>query len=296
MESIISTDYTKGDIYEDISLAVTMGKIQAYSYVDIFGASFNISDDDTVQDAWEPGTEYTFSTTSDIDTLSSGSTADVGHLIKITGILSPESDGESVGYARLNGQNKVLIYDNVDLTGTPIKFFRVRLPENEEKSTDYGGLGNLAGIVYCYVDTAITAGVPTDTTKLRATINDGNNQTLMGIYTVPPKKVGFLFQGEVGMEFDSNPTGPEYLRLQYRSRRYQHVFKVKKNISLSSAGNSIYQEERPFRDPLPGLTDIKITKVSASDDMGMFASFQILLVDETEFPVEYLQKIQQPGY
>jgi len=42
------------------------------------------------------------------------------------------------------------------------------------------GSTNVSGQIYCYPNTAITGGVPDDLTKVRAIINDGNNQNVNG--------------------------------------------------------------------------------------------------------------------
>lgn len=280
-----------------LEVAISMGFIPNYGTIDKFGASFNISGDSVVQDAWEGDVEYTFSTNSDIDTISSSSPLDVGHLIVVEGIVDPEQDNDkTVGYAILNGQNKVNIYSNPELTGDTLSFWRVWRKENEADAVEYGGVGSINGVVYCYVDTAITNGVPNDISQVRSIITNGNNQTLMGLYTVPPKHVGFLFRGEVGMEFNAAPASPQQIRAQYQSRRYKKVFKVKKPISLLSNGTSVYTDKRTFVDRIPALTDIKITKVTASADMGMFVTFDIMLVNENRFSAEYLKSIGQPGY
>jgi len=283
-------------IVEDFFKTLRLNKVDGYGSIDKFGAALSIAGDNTIQDVWELSKEYVFSTLSDIDTLSSSSVLDVGHLIKIIGIIDPSDDDESIGYSELNGQNKSLIYDNADLTGDPISFWRVYRMENEEKEESYGGHGSLTGVVYCFKNGDISEGIPINLDDVRATINDGNNQTLMAIYTIPPKKVGFLVKGEAGMEYEAAPAGPDVIRINYKSRKYEKVFKVKKVMTLTSSGNSIYIDERSVFDELPGLTDIKISKVFASSTMGISSSFVVVLVDERLFTEEYLSSIGQPGY
>lgn len=272
---------------------VQSGQIPGYSIVDKFGYNSEITSSTDPEDIWEGGGTYPYSTTSNIDTLSSSDTGDTTQLIKIQGIIDPStSTGIDTGWSGLNGQNKVLIYDNSSLTGDPISFWRVWRMENE---ADAGN--NLSGICYCYVDTPISAGAPIDTTKTRAIINNGNNQTLMAMITIPPKKVGFLFKGEIGMIFSGSiGAGTQFLNGIYQSRRYGKLFKIKKLISAINSGNSNYFDARSFPDPIPALTDIKLTSYEVSDTMGAWGTFDIMLVDEEMLSTGYLAAIGQPGY
>lgn len=275
----------------DMGISVSMGLTPGFSSVDKFGINPLVTTVSDPEDVWEDGGVYTFSDISDIDTLSSSDASDIGQLVSINGLLNDTTVGFSTGYAELNGQNKVLIYDNTELTGDPITFWRVRRLGNESDSGN-----DFVGIIYCYVDTAISSGVPTDITKRRAIVNNGNNQTLMAIDTIPFGKVGFLFRGEVGLEMTGGPSSTvDYARMYYQSRRYGKVFKIKKSVTATTTGTSTYQDHRSFPDIIPALTDIKITVKEVSDDMGAWATFDILLVDEEYFSVEYLQSIGQPS-
>ena len=129
--------------------------------------------------------------TAPIQHISSSDAGDVGQTIAITG-LNIDGD-EIVQDAETNGQNNVILE-------TPL--WRVyRMQNTSDKGED------LAGILYCHTDASPTAGVPL-AANVRAIINDGNNQTLMAIYTVPKGKVGFLWRGEVGVELEGNAVSP----------------------------------------------------------------------------------------
>lgn len=278
-------------------LAVSAGEIQGCFPLDKFGENPDIDLGSFPEDVTEIGGEYTFSGSSNIDTLSSSNLADVGHLIKITGIREPKMypqefvPGDDIGWAVLDQQNKVLIYDNQELSGDPISFWRVDRMENESLE---GGAGSLTGMCYCYVDGAITAGVPDDPTKIRALIDDGNNQTLMAIYTIRPGYVGFLLRGELGM---SRSITAGQAQCAYYSRRYEKIFKIKKRVDVSNSGNSIYQDERSYPDVIPALTDIRLrVETVSANNTGVFGTFDILQVEEKYFKREFLEAIGQPGY
>jgi hypothetical protein len=278
---------------KDLLLAVSMGMVPGYDILDKFGATLGDLPLGTAPyDIWEMNKEYVFSSSSDISTASSSNTGDVGQLIEVKGIRDfSTSVGEDTGYFQLNGQNKVLIYDNNALTGDPITFERV------DRLSNVSPRGNpLSGTVYVYVDGTITAGTPDNLDTVRAIINDGNNQSLMAIYTTRPGFVSFLYRGELGMAWEgSAAAGTEFQNFQYRSGRLDKEFRLKKQISLITAGTSVYQDRRVFPDVIPALTDIIIRSTERSAAMGAFATFDILLIAESNFTTAFLQSIGQPG-
>lgn len=265
------------DLDMGTGLSVSMGKKQGYSIVDKFGENPLIDTGTAPEDIWEQGGEYPYDapTTAPIQYVSSSDALDVGNTISILGL---DIDGNEVEQTiTTNGQN------NVTLT-TPL--WRVYRMVNEG---DDGT--NLIGILYCHTDPTPTAGVPL-TANIRAIINNGNNQTLMALYTIPLGKVGYLYRGELGVS-RSQTTGEA--RTAYFSRRVGKLFTVKKRINLTNQGSSIYQDKRSFPDIVPALTDIKLSVESVSaNGMGIWGAFDILLVDEKELSAGFLQAIGQP--
>jgi hypothetical protein len=151
------------------------------------------------------------------------------------------------------------------------------------------GTNDLIGTVYCYVG---TGGVPI-LANIRAIIDDGNNQTLMALLTIPRGKVGFLFRGELGV---SRSVSAGEARCAYYSRRYGKVFTIKKRVNMANSGTSIYPDFRSFPDPIPALTDIRLTIENVSaNSMGVFGTLDILLVDEELFSDKFLTSIGQPS-
>ena len=255
------------------NLEVSKGNIPGHTVVDKFGENPDVDTTTTPEDVWEGGGLYTYDAdgTAPIVSLISDDVADTQDIL-VTGL---DINGDEVEQTiTLTGTTRVALT-------TPL--WRVYRLQNE-------GNVNVAGQVYCYVG---TGGVPT-LANTRAIINDGNNQTLMAVYTVPKGKVAFLYRGELGAS-RSATTGEA--RCAYYSRRFGKVFKVKKRINLANSGSSIYQDERSFPDVIPSFTDIKLTvEIVSSNDMGIFGTFDLLLVDETLFSTPYLQSIGQPGY
>lgn len=264
---------------QSFNLAVTMGFKDGYSKVDKFGVNHNVTTSSDPEDMWEFGGLYNYDTdgTAPIQYLSSSNTND-NQTITVQGL---DINGDFVS------QNIALSGQLVAPLITPL--WRVFRMVNDNSTT-------IQGVVYCHTDPAPTAGVPADE-NVRAIINDGNNQTLMTLYTIPKGKVAFLHRGEVGLSLEGNAGSlAEYAHIHYESRRFGKVFTVKKSITVMVGGISVYQDVRTFPDVIPSLTDLKLKIIEVTQAMGLWGTFDILLVDEDKFSVEYLQSIGQPGY
>jgi hypothetical protein len=136
--------------------------------------------------------------------------------------------------------------------------------------------------------------------EVRALINNSNadaphNQTLMTLYTIPKWKVWFLKRWEVWLYGNAGDLA-EHCHFQYQSRIFWKQFTVKKAINCILWWNSIYQDEKTFPDIIPALTDLKVSVVIVSKAMWVWATLDILIVDESEFTDEYLEWIGQPWY
>lgn len=260
---------------EDYTLKVSKGQIAGTSVQDKFGENPDV-DTGVQEDIWEFGGEYIYDAddTAPIQYLSSSDILDT-EPIKITGL---DINGDEVS------QTLILTGQTIVNLTTPL--WRVYRLENE-------GVNDLLGLVYCHTDPTPVLGVPS-AISVRAVINNGNNQSLMALYTIPKGFVGYLYRGELG---GSRSVAAGEIQVAYYSRRLGKVFKIKKRLNLSNAGSSIYQDIRSFPDIIPSFTDIKLTVESvSSNNTGVFGTFDILLVDETQFPLSYLQAIGQPGY
>ncbi len=153
---------------------MSMGQVTGFSVVDKFGENPDV-DPGTPEDVWEGGGLYNYDPegTAPIVSLIRDNSADTGFPIYVEGI---DIEGNlAVQTITINGTNRVAL---------EIPLYRCFRMINM-------GSSNLTGLVYCYVG---TGGVPA-LVDTRAIINDGNNQTLMALYTVPLGYVGFLYRG-----------------------------------------------------------------------------------------------------
>lgn len=262
---------------EGFELSVTQGRVKGYSVLDKFGINPLVTVGESA-DVWEGKRIYTYDEVGTAPIISiSSSSANDSVPISITGL---DIDGNQVSQEiTLQGTTRQA------LTTSLWRCFRM---QNQ-------GSKDLAGTVYVYIGTTPPTAV-TDTFA-RAIIENGNNQTLMAIYTIPKGKVGFLYRGEIGVALDANLSQSQnFMKGYYQSRRCGKVFKVKKVISTMTSGDSNYKDKRTFPDVIPSLTDIKLTAVDVGADMGVWGTLDILLVNEGMFPESYLKAIGQPGY
>lgn len=257
----------------DLGLSVNMGLTDFCEFVDKFGENPDIDTGTTPEDIWEFGGSYTYDLngTAPIVSLVSDSLNDNMN-ISITGL---DINGYKVDQVvKLSGTTRVALT-------TPL--WRVYQMSNEGVTGE-----DIAGTVYCY---AGTSPVPANA-DIRAIIDNGNNQTLMALYTIPRGKIGFLFRGELGGSRSANAGA---IQCAYYSRRFGRVFKIKKRVYVTNQGTSVYIDKRTAPDIIPGLTDIKLRVESVSaNNTGVFGTLDIMLVDQKHFSRLYLTAIGQP--
>jgi len=274
--STLNEDFFYTGTVQQLPLAISMGRAPGYSFVDKYGVNPSVTTATDPEDIWEFGGVYPFSTTADIVSLSSSDNGD-DQKIEIYGLTLAGVEVKQT--LTLTGQTVV------ELTTDLWRVYRMINV----------GTTSLAGTVYCFSGTTVTAGVPSGASVVKAIIDDGNNQTLMCVYTIPAGKVGFFIRAEVGMQYTSGFfASAAFAALSYKTRRKGKVFIVKKSVSLMSSGSSNFQDERPFPCPIPAMTDLKLSVDEVSAEIGVWGTFDILLVDEAKFTAAYLTGIGQP--
>lgn len=255
-------------------LAVKSGRVPNYQSVEKFGLNPEITAASGPEDVWEAGGIYPY---------------DINGTAPIVSLISDNAaDTEKISVFGLDINGNFVTQD-IMLNGTT----RVALTTPLWRVYRLANIGSdsLQGTVYCYVG---TGGVPV-LADVRAIIENGNNQTLMDVFTVPLGFVGFLYRWECGLEWEGGPaSGSEYARCYYQTRFAGKVFRIRKAITIISTASSVYQNSTSFPEILPALTDAKVTVAEVSTTMGVWATFDLLLVAESEFTPEYLAAIGQP--
>jgi hypothetical protein len=249
-------------------LSIAQGDISNTTFVHKFGNApdFDTADNEvTIWDGAEDGTAwelmvYQYSTTADIDSISS---SDNGDTVQIA-IQGLDTNYNLVNMmVTLNGQTRVAL---------PKSLLRVFRAYNNNST-------NLAGHVIIYVNTALTAGVPTDKTKIRAIVDPVNQQTEMAIYTVPNGKTAYLrswYAATAGANKNSNYT------IKLRTREQGKVFRVKHVSAISDVGTSAYNHRYHEPEIMQAKTDIEMTAIMQAvggTNASISAGFDIVLVD-----------------
>jgi len=245
-------------------IKASLGKINGVSVINKFGHSNDVDTTTDPQDIWggapetfaANGGKYTFSTTAAIDSISSSNSGDT----QIVTVVGLDANWEEVIQTiTLAGQTKV------PLTTPLIRVYRMY----------NSGTVDIAGTVYCYEDTTLSAGVPVDKLKIRAIIDDGENQTEMAIYTVPSGCTALFMQGYVGI---SRSGASNVANFTYAVRPFGEVFQQKGRATCSTQGSNAWIYNYAAYPAIPEKADIKLTceEVSASGT-GVVGGFDMLL-------------------
>ena len=252
-------------------LSVVMGLVDGHSFVSKYGENRAVDTTTDPEDAWQYGGLYIYDDwgTAPIVSIVSDNADDTQTIL----IIGLDVDGYEVyQLITLNGTTRVALT-------TPL--WRVSRMINR-------GSTDISGTVYCYAGTTDIPGAD----EVRAIIEGNDNQTQMALNTIPRGKVGFFMRGEVG---GSRAQNAGSIQAVIFSRILNSVFLNKKRVDVTAQGTSVYIDKRVFAEPIPALTDIRMNIESVSSNgTGVFASYDILLVDEDKFSAEYLASIGQP--
>jgi len=245
-------------------LAIAKGDVVGSTTIHKFGKAPDFDIVDGYVSMWDGASSlglnamlYTYSLTAIIDSLSSSSTGDT-QLIEVQGL--DVNYNLVIQTIALTGQTRVA------LTTSLIRVFRLK----NVGSTD------LAGDVFCFENTPLTAGVPIDETKCRASISIGNNQTLMAIYTVP---AGYTAYMRVWFASLAGAKRVNVSNIRMFARPFGQVFQLKHDASINASGSSnmphLYAEPKKFAEK----TDIEIRCNTDENDAGVSGGFDLVLIE-----------------
>ena len=239
-------------------LGVSGGNEIGYSAVRKFGNNPDIDSLSGFEDIAECCPNYAYPTTAATNYISS---SNVGDSNEITVIGLDAEWNKQVVTQSLEGQTKIEI-------GSGKEWIRVYRIFNS------GGT-DLLGDAYVYEDDTITNGVPDTAIKVKAKIQIGNNQSLMAIYTVPAGKTGYIRQLEAAIS--SKKDSKSVVKLF--TREFGKVFRVKDIFSLQRTGNSCIARDYVTYIKCEEKTDIKVSADTDTNDIGVSASFSLILVN-----------------
>lgn len=239
-------------------LEVQRGKVPGCSVISKFAENPSIASA-TPADIWDYPTEalYIYSSGADIDSISSDNIGDAV-LIVIQGLDANWQDVTQT--AMLNGQNRVPL---------DIPLRRVY------RAFNANGI-NLLGNIYIYEETPLGAGIPIDTTKVRGYIAVAEQQTLMGVYTVPAGKTGYFLGLTASISRVPAATGVVFTG---RARIFERVFTTQIRFFLTSTGTSNVIQAATAFSPFPEKTDFSALADVDTNATGVSVTFDLLLID-----------------
>ncbi len=244
-----------------------MGNISGTTFIHKFGIAPDFDTDDNEVEVWDGANDaapnlmtYTFSSTADIDRISSSEGADT-EPIEIQGLDT----------------NYDLVTQTITLTGQTAATLTTDLVRVFRMINK--GSADLVGTCYCFVNVATTGGVPNTLGNIRAMITIGNGQTLMAIYTIPNGKTGFMlsFYGATeGAKRTSN------YKLKLYDRPFGEVFTLEEHHALVEAGTSHFNHHYAVPTRYEAKTDLKMTaQVTAANitDASVGGGFELIIID-----------------
>jgi len=117
----------------------------------------------------------------------------------------------------------------------------------------------------------------TANTVVYAKIVNGNNQTLMALYTIPLGYTAYLQQGTnsmTGLVQAYSISGRMWMR------PFGGVFQLKRTFGLSSTGTSFMVMPFPIPGAIPAKTDIRVDAISSKAGGGLNTTFELILVED----------------
>ena len=253
-------------------LAIAEGNVTGKTFIHKFGFAPDFDTADGIISIWDgaddslfagsPPMQYTYSTSADIGLISSSNVGDTQD-IEIFGL-----DG-----------NLDIVTQTVTLNGTTDVDISAAGGVNLKRVFRMVNRGStaIAGNVYIRTDgTTQTAGVPDTASSVRAIIRNGNNQTLMAVYTIPNGKTGYLRSWYASLA-GAKKTSTHVIHLD--ARPLGEVFQLKHVSSLVAAGTSNVQHAYIEPEVFQAGTDIEMQSNTDEDQAAISAGFDIVLVD-----------------
>ena len=259
-ESLITPSKTQTS---DFFLEVVKGDIAGHSALQKFGFNPDIDNAATYETIWNGGGEYTgFNATSaEIVTVASVGTNAADDDIAGTGARTVELRGLDATYTM---QTEVVELSGTSLVDTINSYIRI----DRVLVLTAGSGGENAGVIVC-AQKVTTANIFTS-------LPIGYNQTMIAAATIPAGKTGYMV-----FAFASIANKKEAaIALRMKMRALGSVFQVKGELAINARGTGVILRDYKIpQGPIPEKTDIFIEASSGTDNVGIAAGFDIILVD-----------------
>lgn len=242
---------------------VARGDIDRHSTIRKFGLNPDLGTVDVFEDIWDFGGIYTFTGITPVDYYVSSSNDNDTQPVRFIGLGSDKTVQDFT--MSINGQLKKKIVNPLAGNETWWRIYRVQ----NEGSTD------IAGELYVYEDDTVTAGVPDTGSKVRAHIDNGFNQTLMAIYTVPAGKSAYGLTCRASLADRKSAR----VTVQIWVRPEGGVWQIKRVFALSADGTSDSSCIFVVNDEIPEKSDIRMAAATNTIGSAVSGEFEMLLVD-----------------
>lgn len=211
----------------------------------------------TRETVWTVGGMETYVNSNLIDSISSSSASDTEEVLlechTVTGTGVDQQFTFMVQTVQLNGQNRVQL---------PTPVARVSRVYNNNGTP-------IVGRVSVYENTAIVAGVPSDTTKIHAQIPVGFQQSFKAATTFSNEDYYILTGGFGSVTYKQNAAVNFYLEFKTPGK----VFREGAAVSANSAGGA-WQIDLDPAIIIPKNSDIRITCQTDTQGAEVYASFK----------------------
>ncbi len=238
----------------DFYFEVARGAVRGYTPKNVVSHSDSIIT--TLRTVWPIASQYTYSSTADIDTISSSSAADT-HDITIIGL--------DATWAEVT-QTKTLTGTTAATLDTPL--MRINTVINMTGSAT-------AGSIYVWVSGGgSTAGVPTTTADIRGNISLvgtlSNEVSTSSVTSVPAGKTGMVVFGK------SSITDGKAIELTFWARTDGGVFHLAHHVDFKD-NNYDYFFKLPAS--LPEKTDLEVRATVDAGTAEVSANYDLILID-----------------
>lgn len=227
-------------------LNIARGLVPGASVVHKFGANFDC--DQGTETLWTAGGLYpwsTFSTAATLDVISS-TTNDTGEEVAIEGLDENYAPLREVVTLTDDGSNPT----NATTQNSFIRVFRMYGVSN----------GGVVGTVNAKISTTIVGQIAA-----------GRGQTLMGIYTIPAGKTGYLLCGDASISKGGDG------QIEMMARIFgEGGFRV---AHIAELYDNSYRYDFPVPLRIPEKSDIDIRFTTVNNNFKVTCAFDIILVD-----------------
>lgn len=253
----VSPSITKNGRVEPFNLQVSRNQIYDHKIIFKFGFNPDINGDE--ETIWDAGGIYAYPSAATVMKVSSSSANDTAAGTGARTILVQGLDGdynEVEEIVTLNGQTAV---------NTTTSFLRV----NRAYVLTAGSGGTAAGNIYVGVGT-VTAGVPA---TIYAQIILGENQTLMGLWTVPAGYTGYFDHFNVAT---GSTTVNQYITVRAIQRNFGGVFRTMLKQTIGSGGVADFVLKYPIE--VQEKTDLEMRASSSGSNNLISTDFSVIYI------------------